>query len=403
MEKLFQKIEQKLFQSARNMSRPVLNNDLGTLVYFATRYKISGDEKYKKKSIFLLKEMLVVFNNYDFSSGALDGFESIFWTIDYLEKCKIIEDSNEYLEDITENLFQSIDLDIENEMFEVFYGSIGKMQYFLNEKRITDEKVIELINRLILSLWNSKMEKDGRFYWIDKVSFKKELEFVDLGLAHGIAAIFLFLVKLKELNYENKYLDLLINGLVETFKNAENEIKESSFFPDRYNIKNKILNIFNSRLAYCVGDLPISYAFSYAGNITNNLEWTEYSKQIIKASLVKEVSNSQLKQFGDYDFFDIGFCHGISSILFLLYKINKYHNDDFLDFKIDYWKKELVRNVVKVIKIDGPIYYSKTFGDKESKIELNKNSILNGLCGAALVLLALEHEETDWSSCLCLY
>ena len=403
MTELLTKIDKILFESAKKMESPVINNDLGVLIYFATRYVGTGEIVYKKKSIYLLNKLVSVVGDFDFSSGAIDGFEGIFWTINYLKKCNIIDNSHEFLEEIEESLFQSIQNDIENNIFEVFYGSIGKVQYFLEEEKIKENNVITLINELISALWNSKKDLEGQFYWVDNVSFKKDFEFVDLGLAHGICSIFLFLVKLKELQFNNPYLGLLINGIVKTYQLAENEVKGTSFFPDRYSIKDKSVNLINSRLAYCVGDLPISYAFCYAGQVLGNDDWIDYSKKIIKISTFKELSSSNLKQFQEYDFFDIGFCHGISSILFLFYQCNKYHKDDFISFKIEYWKKELILNINKIIKIKGPIYYSELFNQVEAKKSLNKNSFLNGLCGASLALLALEYDETDWSSFLCLY
>lgn len=403
MNYLLNKIDTILFASAKKMSNPVINKDLGVLIYFATRYNSSNEDKHKKKSIYLLNKLVSVFSEYDFSTGILAGFEGVFWTISYLKKCNVIDDSRQFLEDIEENLFQSIENDIIENNFEVFYGSIGKINYFLNNERIKEDKVVELINKLIVSLWENKKQENEQFFWIDKVSNDEKLELIDLGLAHGICSILLFLVKLKELKFGNTHIEPLIFGIIETFKQSENEVKGTSFFPDRYSIKNNHLNLINSRLAYCVGDLPISYAFCFAGQVMGNNEWIEYSREIIKLSLFKEVSSSDLKQFEDYDFFDIGFCHGLSSILFLFYQINKWHKDDFINFKTDYWKQELIRNVSKVIKIKKPIYYSKSYNDISIDKELDKNSILNGLCGAALTLLAIEYDETDWANFLCIY
>jgi hypothetical protein len=403
MNNLLQRIDKVLFASAKKMSNPEINKDLGVLIYFATRYNSSGEEEHKKKSLYLLNNLISVFGDHDFSTGVIEGFEGVFHTVEYLKKCNIIDDSREFLEEIEENLFQSIENDIDDTMFDVFYGSIGKIQYFLNEERIQEEKVIELINQLIDSLWESKTEENGQYFWIDKFTNDPKLELIDLGLAHGLCAILLFLLRLKELKFNNPHLDPLIYGVIETFKRAENKEKGTSFFPDRYSIKNSHLNLINSRLAYCVGDLPITYAFCYAAQVMKDNELLEYSKQIIKISTYKEVSSSHLKQFKENDFFDIGFCHGIGSILYLFHKINKYHQDDFINFKTDYWKQELIVNINKLIKIKDPIYYPKLYNQVEDKVELNKYSFLNGLCGAALALLALEYDETGWSSFLCIY
>jgi len=402
MDSLFKKIDKILFASAKNMLRPVINHDLGVLIYFAARYKINKEQLYKKKCIYLLNNFIAIFNDHEYLRGTFDGFESVFLTIKYLEKCEIIDDASSFLEEIEDNLYQSIMNDVEENMFEVFYGSIGKIQYFLDADKIKEEKISKLINQLVNSLWENRKEIEGQIYWVDKVKHDEELEIIDLGLAHGICAVLIFCVRLKQLQFNNSHLENLICGLIKTFKNAENAVKGTSFFPDVYSIKNKHLNLINSRPAYCVGDLPISYAFCYAGRVMNNEEWIRYSKKIIKINAHATVSTSSLYYFEEYDLFDIGFCHGISSFLFLFHKINKYHENDFIDFKIDYWKKELIKNISKIIKLKETIYYSHPYNEVRYKAPVEKNSFLTGLTGAALALLSVEYNETDWSRFLCL-
>jgi len=402
MDNLFNKIDEILFASAKKMLNPVINQDLGILIYFATRYKINKEECYKKKCIFLLNIFIDRFNEHEFSIGLFDGFEGVFLTIDYLEKCKIIEDSSAFLESIEDNLYQSIIIDVENNKFEAFYGSIGKSQYFLDEDKIKDNKIIYLINQLLDSLWESKKELNGQIYWYDKTKNDERLENINLGMAHGICSVLIFLVRLKELQFYNPYLDKLIFGLAKTFNNAKNGINEKSFFPAIYNTKNKHFSIISNRRAYCIGDLPIAYAFCYAGRVMNNNDWIEFSKLILLKNTNLTPSNSSIYYFGHYNFFDIGFCHGISSILFLFYKIHKFHEDDLTISNIEYWKKELVNNVSKFIEIKGDIHKLCTYNKLGDKILDSQNSFLHGLCGAALTLLSVEYNEIEWSKFLCL-
>lgn len=402
MNDLFKKIDKILFESSKNMLNPVINQDLGVLIYFATRFKINKETRYKKKCIYLLDKFITGFNDYEFSIGLFDGFEGVFLTIEYLEKCKIIKDSSFFLESIEENLYQSIAIDIEDNMIEVFYGSIGKIQYFLDVNKIKEDKIFNLINQLVNSLWENKKGTNGEIYWGDKKENDESVENINLGMAHGICSILIFVVKLKELQFNNSHLDDLIYGLIKTFKNAENEIKINSFFPSVYNIKNKDLNVINNRRAYCIGDLPISYALCRAGRIMHNNDWLEYSKLIVEKNIDRTPLTSSVHYFESYDYFDIGFCHGISSILFLFYKINKYHQNDFIDSNIEYWKRELITNVSKFIKIKGTIHNLCTYNKSGDEISNVQNSFLHGLCGAALTLLSIEYDETEWSTFLCL-
>lgn len=400
---LLNKIDKILFESSKEMNNPVIDSDLGALIYFATRYKISNETKYKEHCEVLLNKFISVFSDFNYSTGTLTGFESVFWVISYLEESNLIEDSNLFLEDIEENLFLSVENDIEDNFNEIFYGTIGKVQFLLNDKKIKETKVINLINKIINSLWITKKKLNNQIYWSDKEYEEEHLGYVDLGIAHGICAILLFLVKLKELKFENEYIDTLIYGIIETFTLAESNQRGVSSFPDTYCIKNKDLNMINSRLGFCVGDLPAAYAIGYAGEIFKKEEWQLFSKKIIKKSAYRDISDSQLVYFSDYDFFDIGFCHGMSSILYIYYRVNKWVKDDYISFKIKYWEKELIKNVNKFIEIKDPIYYSKTSSKDKDKLELKKYSFLDGLCGASLALLAIEYDQISWSKFLSLY
>lgn len=403
MEQLLNKIDKILFSTAKSMKAPTMNNDLGTLIYFATRYKITNELIFKKKCLQLLKKFITIFNEFDFKTGMIDGFEGVFNVFTYLEKTQIIVNSKDYLSDIEESLITSIQNDIEVNMFDLYYGSIGKINYFLSEDRINDEEVKILINKLIDSLWVNKKSHLNQYYWTDNFSNDEKFEIIDLGIAHGICAIFLFLLRLKELNFNNDKIQNLIQGIIETFKNAENKVKGSSFYPDRYSLKNPDLNLIDSRLAFCVGDLPIAYSFSYASKVLNDVELMNYSNSILKLSKHKELTSSHLKYFEAYDFFDVGFCHGISSILFFFYKLNILHNDELLNFKIDYWRKELIKNTDKLIKTEKPIFYPKIFNDIYGQKELEFGSFLNGLCGAGLVLQSIEYKDAEWSNFLYIY
>lgn len=402
MNDLLEKIDKELLLSAIDMSNPIIDQDLGVMIYFATRYKSTGNAVYKETSLKLFNTLLSVFNDFDYETGIITGFEGAYWAIDYLGKCNIIEDSDLILKSIEENLYQSIDIDIKNNMHDLYYGSIGKIQVFLKEDKIKDPKIISVINETIKSLWDSKKEINHQYYWPNK-DYAEHLGYVDLGVAHGICAILLFLVRLKELGFSNDHIDPLINGIITTLKNAENKANLLILYPENYNIFDQNLTIANSRLGFCNGDLPIAYAICYAGYILKNKEWITTAQRILEISAKREISDSGLRQFPKYDFFDIGFCHGISSILFIYYRLNKWLDSKIIDIRVTYWKEELVKNVNKLLEIQKPIYYSKMYSYNDDTIKLNKNCFLEGLNGAALVLMTNEYDEMEWSSFLNLY
>ncbi|WP_282086589.1 lanthionine synthetase LanC family protein [Aquimarina algiphila] len=381
------------------MKCPIIEEDLGGLIFEATLYRYSQKEVYKKKAIQLTNQLLTVFSDRNVLSGFFEGFEGIFYTIQYLYHCKIIEDDS-LLDDLEEYLLKSLSIDFKINNFDPLHGSIGKLLYYINSKNKDKEKVNQLVNTFIDSLYNNKKETDHGIFWYDDNEDVKDL--VNLGVAHGLAGILSFLLRLKELGYNNTYLDILITGIIKTILNSKNNIPRISNFPDYYSKNINQTNI-NSRLAWCYGDLGIAYTLLYASKVLQRDDLKVEVENITNSTIRRTISNSGINYYEDYSFFDTGFCHGISGIVFILQKINNTLNQPNIDKRIQFWKKELFYNLEKQLKIKEDIYLPWYRQDDKYSYTLDKESMLNGLCGTGLVLLSLEYKQYDWSDFFMLF
>ncbi|WP_459213047.1 lanthionine synthetase LanC family protein [Aquimarina rhabdastrellae] len=387
------------------MASPTFNNDLGIVIYFASRYKHSKDNSLKEKAITLLDKFIEQFGEYDFHKGILTGFEGVFWSIAYLEECGIIENADDYLSDLEQELITSIIYDIKSDNFELYYGFTGKLQYFLNSKHLSNETIVTLINSAIASLWNSKIEHEGQFYWLDPER-KEEQEIVDLGIAHGIVGVLTFLTRLKELNFKNDHISPLLSGILKTILNATHTTKGDCAFPSIYSIKkeNQYLNVFDSRLGFCNGDLPIAYGLYYYGVTFKDDFIIKKAQKVTDRIICRDITNSSLLHLADHDFFDIGFCHGISSICFILSRISQwYKQQPILTTRLQYWNNELHRNTLKVIDTNKPVTYYSRFVKHDSKFKLDTTSFLEGVTSTGLVNLAIENNDYSIGNFLGLY
>ncbi len=400
----YEEIDTYLYNSAHKMLSPVFNNDLGIIVYFGLRYKHSKNIIFKEKAITLLDKFIEQFGDYDFHKGILTGFEGVFWSIAYLEECGIIENADDYLSDLEQELLTSIIYDIKSDNFELYYGFTGKLQYFLNSKHLSNEIIVTLINSAIASLWNSKLEYEGQFYWLDPERLK-EHEVVDLGIAHGIVGVLTFLTRLKELNFKNDHISPLLTGILKTILNAPNIVKGDSFFPDIYSIKKEKqhLNTFDSRLGFCTGDIPVAYGLYYYGVTFKDDFIIKKAQEITDRISSRDIANSHLLHLADHDFFDIGFCHGISSICFILAKINTWYQNPSLNSRLQYWNNELQKNTLKAIKTPKPVSYYSKFVKSDTKLTLDTTSFLEGVTGGGLITLAMENNDYSIGNFLGLY
>lgn len=398
MIKTIDTLESILYNIAENMTTPTIDEDLGVLVLEATLYKYSKDEKYKERALTLLNNAIEVFTSIELSSGFFEGFEGMFWVIHYLKKCNIINDES-LLDDLQPYLFQSLENDIKGNFFDALHGSITKLHYLIESENISNEKSEKFVNSFLDSLWENRIENEHGIYWYDIYDRDKGL--VNLGLAHGISAVLVFLSRLKKKGYVHPKIDILINGIVKSlfsFKNNGNY----SCFPSNFSDQ-KSNNNFTSRFAWCNGDLGVIYALLYAADVSQDEIMNKQARMATNYLINRRITNSEIDHFEEYYFFDTAFCHGISGIAFTLHKINDFIQHPLLNQRIDYWKKQLLKNLDNQLNIKETIYYPLYKQDAQKTYTLDKCSMLSGLTGTALVLVSFHYEKYDWSDIFLLY
>lgn len=399
--KFLDKIEPKLFNIAKEMKVPTLEEDLGILIFEATFYRYSKQNIYKEKSLLLFEKLINVYPERELGSGFLEGFEGVFWVISYLEKCNIIDDLT-LLDDLMPYLINSLKNDIKYNNYDVLHGSINKLQFLINNQNFSRKDVSLFVDSFINSLYSNRNESEGGIYWIDE--FDNEGVSVNIGLAHGLPSILIFLVKLKELNFKHSNLDKLINGIIVSLLNFKNKNSSYSRYPGYYRFNEKETS---SRLAYCYGDLGIAYAFLYAATILKRKDLQLEAIETIKYITNRDLKNSEVVIF-ENTFYDTAFCHGLSGITYMLKKINNLLKESdikqTLENRISYWENKFIINLTEQLKIENEICYPDHKQlDKENPFVIDDQSILGGYTGTGLVLLSLIYKKYDWSDFFLLY
>lgn len=405
------KIEAILFEKAIKMDNPTLEMDLSVLIFEATYYRYSKKEKYKEKALLLFNHFKKVFTNIEYHNGFLEGFEGIFWMVDYLKKSNIIEDDS-LLDDLVPYFIESLEIDLEHNNFDVYHGSINKLNHIINSNKFSLESKENFVNIFLDNLYKTKTENEIGVFWYgevydDQKGIMKKIEGVNLGIPHGLPGLLIFLVRLKELNFKHSKLELLIQGILKTILNSKNKIIQDSHFPDELYILNYGKEFYrSSRLAYCYGDLGIAYAVLYTSKILGKPELKTEIIATIEVLKNRLVTNSSIDVYEDYFFLDTAFCHGLSGIVYMFSKINELLDDKEFKKRTAYWTSELLHNLEIQLAITPPVYYpdyKQPTDEKEEKYTVDEQSILAGYSGTGLVLLSLFYNKYDWSDFFMLY
>ncbi|WP_062056898.1 lanthionine synthetase LanC family protein [Aquimarina longa] len=387
------KIEDKLYTKAKKVNLPIIDEDLGVILFFATQYTHTKDESYKQKALELFDKTVKVFAEHELNYSLVHGFEGIFWTVNYLTECGVLENEDS-LKNLEPHLLQSIEYDLANHNYNVLHGCLGKIQYYLYSKSVDQEKASTIINTVIQSLYDNKIEESGLINW-------KDLQLnagLNIGFFNGHPTVLKFLVRLKELGYKNALIDEMIDKLI-------NVLLESLNFKKEVTIRGKDINegeeYFN--VAELHGNLTVASSLYYTGSILNREDLKEKAHQLTLDVSSKTPKNSGIMHFKKHSFQDIGMSHGLGGITYLLFKLNNLIQDPKIQKNLTIWQNEFLKNVDKVLSIEEEILMPEIFQKDENKYPYDRYSLLEGILGSGFILSSIQYNQDNWGNYLTLY
>ncbi len=392
--KILSDIDNTLYSKAEKIDTPVIDEDLGVIIYFATLYKYTNEALYSKKAQHLLEKTIEDFPNHELNYSLVHGFEGIFWVVNYLKECQILE-SEEILKNLEPYLIESIEYDLKNYKYNILHGCLGKIQYYIHSKNQDPDTVQRIVNQTVDALYENKIENDFLINWQDKhLSNGINISFFD-----GHPSVLKFLVRLKELGYKNDRIDQLISKLIHVLLVAADQPKGVRIKGQSYSIEESEY----SHVAELHGNLTVAHALCYAGNALNRLDLEEKAHTLALEACSKQKENSGVMYFDTYDFYDIGLGHGLGGVTYLFFKLNAMINDPLIEQSMLYWKNELLNNVEKVLQIPGTILMPTILQNESNTYPYDKYSLFDGILGSGLVLVSMHYNKDDWGSYLTLY
>lgn len=344
----------------------IVEGSSGLILCYAYLYILTKQNLFKDKLDILLD--ILSNNNYDnLSLGS--GFGGGAWTISLIDKIGLIEDSDDWFVDVNELLSREFLFQIEQCNFDYFTGASGLLFYFINSKTNLHEEN-DKINIFINSVKKSIS--------VNQKSKNCKRANINLGVPHGISGLILILLIVREKTLCK--VDEIILDLIELLLSYR---KSNNF----YHFPSVIIDgeIRYSGIAWCYGDLSVSYAILKAGIILNNNLYKEIALGILYATLTRK----------DFRFENLSLCHGYTSVSIIYDQIHKLTGDMvFRDISI-----RMQKDSIKIFRHHYNEYMcSYSFSDY-----FRNASVFLGFPGFILSYLSWNKLiDNNWTKCLLL-
>ncbi len=313
----------------------------------------------------------------------ISGYAGIGWVYQYFSRYDLINHDKDFFSLFDEILMEQCRKSAEVKNYDLFYGLIGYGNYFLQRSKYKYGCVNSELNEIVGLLYGFSIKTKDGIVWKD--TFFKEKDYINLGMAHGMASLISFLTKLYVINTNilaKKMAMSAVNWLLVNMSNNENSI---SYFPNNIEL-NKINTDFSSRIAWCNGDLGIGYAIFCCGKEMGERKFILEGLKILEKCSLKDANNISTGVL------DHGICHGSSGIYYIYNKlIIKYKLFEFIEIR-DYWLNQIINSNLEISS-----YYNWTGRVKDVEQYMPNAGLVNGYAGIGLALLSFfESETNDW-------
>ncbi|MFA8435480.1 MAG: lanthionine synthetase LanC family protein [Marinifilaceae bacterium] len=316
-----------------------------------------------------------------------NGLSGVLYCLNDLRKNELISISEEDLAIADAFLFENFEHGLLNNDCDFFHGLTGVGSYFLMRARDTGEysQVKYIVNAILSNIKNVK----GFKTWKKLPYMEEDEEVIDLGFAHGLPSILLFLASVAENNIRRQEIEEVIASNFDLLKRVKNLNTTRTFFPD--GISDEFIgNTDSSRLAYCYGDIGIAFSLLRCGEILNRVDYIEEAERIVENTL-----SFYLAEEVD----ETCFCHGLAGlILFYKYFAVKFKKPVYEEVS-NHWRCLLEQKWRQY----GENALDFTSYSKERGYYKETNTgLLEGYCGVFLVCISDRMQFSNilrWSKC----
>ncbi len=386
-------LAQNNYQSMENIG--VLGGMSGVALFQFYCSKHFDDDSYADMGVEIISRCVDKINNgYSYPTYCA-GIAGFGWALEHLAENNFIElDLDELLIPFDDYLKSQMKLDLSNGYYDFLHGALGYGFYFLKRYLNTNQNVLKkkyllFLDELVHSMEKLAMYSGNTIKWESYLDIKKNHRGYNLSLSHGMSSIIYFFCRLNLAGIFQERTSKLIQGATNFILNFHSSTKNNtSIFPNWVE-PGKDLK-YNSRLAWCYGDLGIGLALNLSGEALNNNKFHDKIKELFLSTSKRKTKNETLVV-------DSGYCHGSfgnAHIFYQLYRNDK--NPCYLKAS-QFWLDDGLNKYSG----DSNRPYLQWMGEGDLwNFELN---VLMGISGIGLTIIdCLSKTQNYWDECLML-
>lgn len=322
------------------------------------------------------------------------GVAGLGWLIDHLEVEGFIFQNNDNLFSELDDFFsERMISNLETNNYDFLHGAIGYAFYFLKRYESTKSDKLKFFYKEKLLLFISRLgdlsqrDKTG-IKWKTPESIGSNKMCYNYSLSHGASSIINLLSRLNIYKEFEILTAPLLRGTVNHFSSmVAGDSSSYSLYPSKTSLQDNNI-LYNSRLAWCYGDLGVAISLWWASKSLNDSEIGKLTLKIFRHSTKRQRFNETLV-------LDAMICHGSFGIAQIYNRMFSETNLPFFKDSAKYWIEDGIR---KAAHEDGYAGY-KMWQGSDSKWEKSL-TLLDGIAGIGLSLLSYLTNNNAWDESL---
>jgi len=322
------------------------------------------------------------------------GIAGFGWAVQHLTKEGFLSlDCDNLLGQFDEYLCSRMKMDLVDGNYDYLHGAIGYGLYFLSRYQYAESSDLKLryqsyLVELTKTLEELSISSGKALKWESTLDIKTGNRGFNLSLSHGISSILNFAARLYNFDvFKERTRKIIIGSSNYIFDLKDKHSEHMSLFPVW--VEEDAPPEYNSRLAWCYGDLGIGLSLLHAANSLGDGVMRNHALEILDHTTKRKLPDDTLVV-------DAGFCHGSYGNAHIYQKL--WENAKYESFKtlVDFWIADGMR---KAIYEDGYAGYKQWDGSVQNwRPQL---SLLEGVTGIGLVIIDyLSKEPNSWDECL---
>lgn len=396
LEKNLKKINEIIKIKYKNENQIGVLSGLSGISLFQFYYsKYLGVDTHADMGMKILENSIAKINKGYNNLTYCNGIAGLGWVLDHLEQENFIDfDSDDLLPELDEHLYSVMISDIKKGNYDFLHGAIGYAFYFLNRYRNTKSEALKEKYKTTLLEFIDLLEElseeagEDKYKWLSVLDRDTGEKGYNLSLSHGMSSVIGILTKLYQYDDFKKPTESMLKGAINYILSFKNKDKNAlSLFPSSIPKNNKV--IYQSRLAWCYGDLGIGIRFWDASKVLNDKNLGSIAIDIMKHAATRtRVSQSMVQ--------DAGVCHGSYGNAQMFYRI--YRETSELVFKeaMIFWIQD---GINKATFKDGYAGYKQWIALEKDWVP--RISLLEGITGIGLTIIGyLADFDVTWDECL---